>query len=132
MEHILRCDGAVKRSPAVERWLAEQSPQLGALARPWFAKFRACGADVRELMHDGLANACIGDAPFGYVGIFKAHVNIGFFQGAALKDPAKLLEGTGKRMRHVKLKPGHALDVAALDGLIGAAYADMKKRLKTG
>jgi hypothetical protein len=40
-------------------------------------------------------------ASFDYVNVFKAHVNVGFFQGTALPDPAKLLEGTGKRIRHV-------------------------------
>ena len=35
-----------------------------------------------------------------------AYVNVGFFHGAALDDPAGLLEGTGKRMRHVKAAPG--------------------------
>ena len=131
MEGILRYNGAVKRSPAVETWLHEQKPELGALARPWFAKMRACGGDVRELMHDGIATVCAGDAPFAYVGVFKAHVNVGFYFGAALKDPAGLLEGTGKRMRHVKLKPGGAQNTAALDALIAAAYADIKRRLTT-
>ena len=129
MEKILRYNGAVKRDPAVDVWLSEQMPALGELARPWFAKMRACGKDVRELMHDGLATACVDDAPFGYVGIFKAHVNVGFYYGVALTDPARLLGGTGKRMRHVKLKPGHAIDTAALGGLIAEAYADIRQRL---
>jgi hypothetical protein len=90
---------------------------------------RQCGADVRELMHDGCPVACVEDAPFGYVNAFKAHVNVGFFQGAALDDPAGLLEGTGKRMRHVKLKPGCERDLAALGDLIDAAYANIRTRL---
>ena len=91
---------------------------------------RRCGPNVRELMHDGYATACLEDVPFGYVGAFKAHVNIGFFQGASLPDPTGLLEGAGKRMRHVKLKPGHTLDVLALEALIVAAYRDIAARLK--
>ena len=90
---------------------------------------RRCGSDVRELMHDGLATACVGDAPFAYVGVFKAHVNVGFFHGAALPDPEKLLEGKGKRMRHVKLQPGHTYDESALEALISAAYRDIGARL---
>jgi hypothetical protein len=80
-------------------------------------------------MHDGCPTACVEDAAFGYVGVFRAHANVGFFHGAELKDPAGLLQGTGKRMRHVKVKPGVALDAAALEALIDAAYADMKRRL---
>jgi hypothetical protein len=46
-----------------------------------------------------------------------------------LEDPAGLLEGTGKRMRHVKLRPRRELDFAALGDLIDAAYSEMKTRL---
>ncbi len=129
MEKILRFDGAVRRSPRIDIWFTEQAPELRGLAQPWFARMRACGSDVRELMHDGMATACVDDAPFAYVGIHKAHVSIGFFQGASLHDPAGLLEGTGKRMRHVKLKPGQAFDMTALVGLIDTAYADTTRRL---
>ena len=91
---------------------------------------RQCGADVRELIHDGCPVACVEDAPFGYVNSFKSHVNVGFFYGAALEDPAGLLEGRGKRMRHVKLHPERELDAAALSELIEAAYVDIKARLR--
>ena len=60
---------------------------------------------------------------------FKSHVNVGFFHGAALRDPARLLEGSGKRMRHAKLKPGVELNAGALRDLIEAAYLDIKVRL---
>jgi hypothetical protein len=90
---------------------------------------RRCGADVRELMHDGLATACVGDVPFAYVGVFSAHVNVGFFHGASLPDRATLLQGRGRHMRHVKLRPGVAFDESALDALIAAAYRDIGMRL---
>ena len=90
---------------------------------------RRCGGDVREVMHDGMPTACVDDAAFGYVNAFKDHVNVGFFNGAQLKDPACLLEGTGKRMRHVKLWPGREADVAALAKLIEVAYLDTRERL---
>lgn len=66
---------------------------------------------------------------FAYVDTFTAHVDIGFFGGAELPDPVGLLEGTGKFMRHVKLKLGALPDAEALRALIGAAYADMKARI---
>jgi hypothetical protein len=91
---------------------------------------RQCGADVRELMHDGYPTVCVEDAPFAYVGVFRAHVNVGFFHGAALPDPACLLQGTGKYMRHVKVKPGVALDGSSLEALITSAYRDIVARLK--
>ena len=81
-------------------------------------------------MHDGYATVCVKDAPFAYVGAFKAHVNVGFFHGSALPDPAGLLEGTGKSMRHVKVEPGLALDELSLEALVAAAYRDIVARLR--
>jgi hypothetical protein len=126
---LLWFEGAVKRDPDIDAWLKEQAPDLTAIATLWFSRMRECGDDVRELMHDGCPVACVGDTPFGYVNVFKAHVNVGFFLGAELDDPAGLLQGSGRRMRHVKVKPGLDLDVLALSALIDAAYADVKSRL---
>ena len=108
----------------------EHSGELGLIARRWFEVMRACGNDVRELLHDGHPTACVEDAAFGYVNAFKAHVNIGFFRGAEIEDPESLLEGAGKFMRHVKLRPEHDVDADALTKLINTAYADMKERVK--
>lgn len=129
---VLRLDGAVERDPAINAWLKAHKGELGAMAREWFELMRRCGNEVRELMHDGCPVACLGDAPFGYVNVFASHVNVGFFQGASLPDPARLLQGTGKRMRHVKLRPGTATDSAALTRLIQAAYSDIKTRVENG
>ena len=101
------------------------------MARRWFEALRRCGDDVGEVLHDGQPTACVDGAAFAYVGVFTAHVNVGFFQGAELPDPGGLLEGSGKFMRHVKLRPDAEADAAALAALIEAAYADVKKRLAT-
>jgi hypothetical protein len=93
---------------------------------------RECGDEVREVFHDGCANACLGDVPFGYVNVFSTHVNLGFFYGAALADPEGMLQGGGKRMRHVKLRAGVATDDAALKRMIEAAYSDVKARVENG
>lgn len=106
------------------------SGELGAIARRWFEVMRACGDDIRELLHDGHPTACVVDAAFGYVNVFKDHVNVGFFRGAEIADPDGLLEGTGKFMRHVKLSPEKDVEPAALTKLIETAYTDMKRRLK--
>ena len=129
---LLTFDGAVERDPAIERWIKGHTGELGAMARRWFEVMRHRGDEVREVFHDGCANACLGDVPFGYVGVYTAHVNVGFFYGAALTDPAGLLERSGKSMRHVKLKLGVATDDAALERLIEAAYADVKERVENG
>lgn len=126
MEKLFRLSLGERRDPAVEDWLSEQPGELGEIARTWFARVRACGLDVLEMIHDGCPVACVRDVPFAYVNVFKAHAAVGFYRGAVLKDPARLLEGSGKRMRHVKLKPGAPLDSKALAALIQAAYADVK------
>ena len=112
--------------------MREHAGELGAIARQWFGVMRKCGDEVRELLHDGCPVACLGDAPFGYVNVFTSHVNVGFFRGAALPDPARLLQGTGKFMRHVKLRPGTAANAAALSALIDTAYSDIKSRVENG
>jgi hypothetical protein len=129
MDRLFLLSGGVKRDPAIDAWLRRQREELRPLAETWFARMRQCGPDVRELVHDGCPVACVGDAPFGYVNAFANHVNVGFFRGAALPDPAGLLEGTGKRLRHVKLRPGREPDPNALAELIAAAYADIRARL---
>lgn len=99
------------------------------MTRNWFEQMRDYGVDVRELVHDGCPVVCVEDAPFGYVNSFKAHANVGFFNGAMLPDPSGLMEGEGKRMRHVKLRPGKELNADALSDLIAAAYEDIQRRL---
>jgi hypothetical protein len=130
MPAFLRFSGAVERDPAIDEWLDGRPGELGSIARTWFALMRSCGTDVRELMHDGCPTACVEDAPFAYVNAFRSHVNVGFFHGAALTDPAALLEGTGKYMRHVKIRPGRAVDRASLEALVAAAYRDINARLR--
>jgi hypothetical protein len=129
---LLRFNGAVERDPAVNAWMNEHKGELGDIARQWFGVMRKCGDEVRELLHDGCPVACLGDAPFGYVNVFTSYVHVGFFHGSALPDPARLLQGTGKLMRHVKLRPGEATNAAALSRLIDAAYSDIKARVENG
>ena len=129
---LLRFNGAVERDPAIDGWMKARGGELGAIAHEWFEVMRNCGDEVREILHDGCPVACLGDAPFGYVNVFTSHVNVGFFYGAALPDPARLLQGTGKFMRHVKLRPGTATDAASLSVLIERAYSDIKGRVENG
>jgi hypothetical protein len=129
---LLRFTGTVERDHAIDSWMKEHEGELGAIAHEWFEVMRKCGDEVREILHDGCPVVCLGDAPFGYVNAFTSHVNVGFFQGAALPDPARLLQGTGKFMRHVKLRPGTATNAASLRRLIKAAYSDIKARVENG
>lgn len=129
---LLRFNGAVERAPAIDAWMKDHAGELGVIAHRWFEVMRQCGDEVRELLHDGCPVACLGDVPFGYVNVFTSHVNVGFFQGAGLPDPARLLQGIGRFMRHVKLRPETPINAAALHELINAAYSDIKDRVENG
>jgi hypothetical protein len=129
---LLRFPTAIRRDAAVDAWFESRAGKLGPIARPWYERMRECGDDVRELIHDGHPTACVGDAAFGYVNAFTVHVNVGFFLGAHLADSAGLLEGTGKNMRHVKLRPGAEIDREALTALIQAAYSRVKFQTRSG
>jgi hypothetical protein len=126
---FLRFDGGMRHQPQIDGWFELQRPELAVIAREWFAQMRNCGHDVTELLHDGHPTACVEDAAFGYVNVFSAHVNVGFFHGVSLVDSSRLLQGTGRFMRHVKARPGALPDRSRLEALIQAAYADIKARL---
>lgn len=131
-DDILRFNGTVPHDPTIDAWFKQHAGPLGSIAQHWFQIMRNCGDEVRELLHDGCPTACLGDAPFGYVNVFTSHVNVGFFHGASLRDPAHLLQGSGKRMRHVKLKTATPADAAAISSLIESAWADIRARVENG
>lgn len=129
MNEFFRFSTAVRHNPDIDEWLSGEPVELYAIAREWFKEMRNCGSSVRELLHDGCPVACVEDAAFAYVNVFKSHVNVGFFLGADLKDPDSLLEGTGKRMRHVKLRPNVKINKESLRKLINQAYTLVKSNL---
>lgn len=129
---LFRLPGAIRSNPLVDAWFTAHSGELGDVARHWFEVMRQTGADVRDLLHDGHPTACVGDAAFGYVNAFTAHVNVGFFHGSELPDPDRILVGAGQFMRHVKLRPGTPVDRTALARLIESAYTDIRLRLEAG
>jgi hypothetical protein len=131
MEALLRYPAATRRDPRIEAWFAALDPHR-LTVHGWFERMRGQGDDVREALHDGRPTACIGDAAFAYVDAFTAHAAVGFYFGAMLPDPAGLLEGQGRRMRHVKLKPGKPVDEAALGALIDDACEDIRRRIAAG
>ncbi len=90
---------------------------------------RSCGPDVTELLHDGHPTSCVEGIALGYVNAFSSHVNVGFFLGATLDDPAHILQGTGRFMRHVKVQADAPVNEGALRNLIAFAYADLKAKL---
>ena len=112
-------------------WLEGKPEALRPIARKWFEAIQNVGADVQAIFHDNYPIGCVEEAPFAYINVFIKHVNVGFFYGVDLPDPAGLLEGTGKRMRHIKLKPELHNQDEHISNLIIWAYEDIKARLLT-
>lgn len=66
-----------------------------------------------------------------YIMPHKSWVNLGFFQGAHLTDPETILEGTGKNLRHVKIRSIEQADDPAVRALIDAALVERRNALST-
>jgi hypothetical protein len=111
----------------IEALLAGFDPAVRALAL-------AARRRVRELLPGAVEEVDVRDGLLGYSfipGTYKGlivaiapqrgYVNLMFAKGAELRDEHGLLEGTGKRARHVKLRDRERLDDPALRHLIAAA-----------
>jgi hypothetical protein len=61
--------------------------------------------------------------PFSYIKAHATHINFGFWRGAELEDPKRMLQGEGERMRHVKILETHAVDEVVLGALVKQAVA---------
>ena len=64
---------------------------------------------------------------YAYIAVLGSHVNLGFYRGASLTDPSGLLEGTGKNLRHVKLRDVASAKSPAITALLREAIADRKR-----
>jgi hypothetical protein len=130
MDRLFLFPSARAHDPAVARWFDDRPGPTGTLARATFARLRAAAPDMGELLHDNRPTACIDGAAFAQVGLAARHVTLSFFRGTDLPDPAGLLAGAGRLMRHVRLTSGAPPD-PALDTLIAAAVAQMRAMLSS-
>jgi len=109
--------------------LADVDPELAAIARRLRTMIRAVDAGTVETVRLGDHAATYGVGPrkmsdgYAYVMPMRGYVNLGFYQGAELKDPERLLEGTGKGLRHVKIRSLAEADRAPIRALVAAALA---------
>lgn len=61
---------------------------------------------------------------YAYISVQDSHVNLGFYHGTSLPDPTALLQGTGKKLRHVKIRDVESSNRAPVAALLRAAIAD--------
>lgn len=64
---------------------------------------------------------------FCYIGVHREHANLGFYYGAQLSDPEGLLEGTGKKLRHIKVRDIEEVDRPALRHMVELSLEERKK-----
>ena len=129
MDTLLKFYGKDIQDMVFNEWLNQKPEVLKPIAEKWFNVMMHCGQLVQGIFHDGYPIVCVESAPFAYVNAFTSHVNVGFFYGFELPDKLGLLEGGGKRMRHIKLFPGKEHHNEEIESLIQLAYADILERL---
>ena len=117
----------------LEEILSQASPQSQALARRAEALIRGVMPGVVQVAWPKQKIISYGVGPkkmsehFCYIGVFKKHINLGFYYGAELPDPEGLLQGTGKLLRHVKITGEEQVDDPALQQLVEAASKYLPK-----
>jgi Domain of unknown function (DU1801) len=129
MEKLLRFTSKDFQSITFEKWLTSKPKDLQSVATHWYQQMQTCGPDVMVIFHDDYPTACVENVPFAYVNVYTKHINIGFFYGASFFDEHQLLQGTGKRMRHIKIHPNELSNNKAINSFLKTAYLDIKKRI---
>src|SRR3954464_8251257 len=115
------------RTPTAEEFFSKYTPEIQSIAMQARELIFSMMPDAIEQVNIGNQNTTYGtglkmaDQVF-YISAHKAHVNIGLF-GAELPDPAGLMEGTGKRLRHVKMRKLEDVNQPALRELLDVALA---------
>lgn len=118
-----------------EEAIAQGNPQLQELARRLRALIAAIYPQAVEVPWPKQQITGYGIGPrkmtehFCYIGVHKAHVNLGFYYGVELPDPAGLLEGTGQTMRHIKIKQPQQIEQTAVRDLIEASIQERERVL---
>lgn len=112
---------------AFEAVLTGRSPAIAEVARKARALVLDVLPEVFEVVWAVQKNAGYGTGPkkqtehFCWISPASAHVTLGFNYGTELPDPGQLLEGTGKKFRHLKLATVADVDRPAVRALIKAA-----------
>jgi hypothetical protein len=117
----MRYKGTVPRDPRIDAYARSVPGPMGTTIARLTALVRRTVPSHDEALVHGSPWFCIGGMPFCYLVGHSKHVNLGFCDGVALPDPEGLLEGTGKTMRHVKVRPEKGAPLTALSQLIASS-----------
>jgi hypothetical protein len=97
----------MRNNPTVAEWLANLPPEIQSITRELIQVARKNMSGARQFIYHDAVGYSVNDSPFDRICYIapqkKGYINFGFFFGAGLPDPKKLLVGEGKRLRHVKV-----------------------------
>jgi hypothetical protein len=111
--------------------MKDENPELRRVARALRNFVKRIVPGVKEAMNAWGIPTFEAPGPFCFYMAGKNHVTFGLHFGTSLKDPERLLEGTGKNIRHVKLRTVADLEQKGLPGLVlAAAGLNGKERMK--
>jgi hypothetical protein len=88
--------------PTVNELIRESDPRLRASIRQVRAIVKKSMPQAKEYVKWGIPHYYVGKVKVACIMIYRDHINLGFFRGAELNS--KLLEGTGKGLRHIKIR----------------------------
>jgi hypothetical protein len=118
----------MKNNPTVDEWFEKLTPDLQIITRELITVARKNMPKVHEFIYHDAVGYSVNDSPFDRICYIapqkKGYVNFGFFFGAGLPDPKKLLIGEGKRLRHVKIWSVEEAKNPALAKLIAATWKE--------
>jgi hypothetical protein len=118
-----------------EEIIADSSPHIAQIAKRLRDRIAEVYPDVTEIPRPGEQNAGYGIGSqkqaeiFGYICPLKDYVRLGFYYGNALPDPAKLLVGEGKRLRHIKIYNLAEAERPEIGVFLQAAVAERQQAL---
>jgi hypothetical protein len=121
--------------PGFEFFLKEVEAELRPICRELRSIVADLDPDFVELIWPKQRIASYGVGPkkmsehYVYVAPQTRHVNLGLYHGASVGDPTALLEGAGKRLRHVKIRSLAEATAAPLRRLITEAIAERREAL---
>lgn len=111
----------MKAYPSFDAYLEDQPRAQQAILRKLRTFVRRTAPDLVEAVKWGNGCWVSGKKPVAYVYCAPDHVQFGFMVGSKLKDPQKLLQGTGAYVRHLKLFTPSDLDGRAFAPLLRQA-----------
>ena len=108
----------MKKYGSFDGYFADQSPKNRSIIRGLRTFVKRLAPELRESVKWGNGCWVKGKMPVAYVYSAPDYVQFGFFRGARLKDPRRLLEGKGQYVRHVKVRKPSDVDEAMFRALL--------------